>query len=502
MGNGAKIGIIAGAFLFLIIGLPVLFAGCGGKNEAPATTQAPEKERITLEIWNLYDEEKAFKGPIDRFRSLYNAEKNITINYTTFTNEEKYEELLIDAMASGNGPDIFAMHHSWLPRHKDKISPTPEYLMIPETYKETFTKVVHDRMILENEDGLLSIYGMPMYVDTLALFYNKNMFDIIKPDGKIKPEETWDGIKAQSRAISTPDQSLERFKQNGIAMGRTDNIRYGIDILQLIMAQEELDLYDKEMKEVQLSKTQETSAGEKVSMKNAMLLYTGFDTGWETLHESWNEFLTAKYPDDKELGTFVRQKTGMIFGYSDTYEELVDLIKKYEGIKGESAIKESDIGITDVPQMTASEDRRSDEFPVTLGNFYPLTVSKHSANPDLAWEFLIAASGGEGYEDYNKIIPGRPTALQPSANPESTGNINTQKKDKQYGVFARQVQYATTFSQLDKEMFEAILGESVERAKKRGIDKVLTTANNQLQCVLDKINKKQEQLDQDCLEVE
>lgn len=502
MGNGAKIGIIVGAFLFLIIGLPLLFASCGGKTQETVVDEAPKKEKVTITIWNLYDEEKAFKGAMDRFKSMYSGSKNITFVYRTFTNEEQYERLLIDAMAAGNGPDIFAMHYSWLPRHKDKIFPLPEEMMTPEMYKETFTKVVSDRMIEKDKDGIDAIYGVPMYVDTLALFYNKNMFDIIKPDGKIKPEETWDGIKAQSRAISTPDQSLERFKQNGIAMGRADNIRYAIDIFQLIMAQEGISLFDEKGEKAILDKTQETPAGKKVSMKNALLLYTGFDTGWETLHESWNEFITARYPEDKELGTFVRQKTGMIFGYSDTYEEIIKLIKKYDGIKGENPIKKNDIGITEAPQLVAAEDRRSDEYPITLGNFYPLTVSKHSLYPDLAWEFLLEASNTQGFEDYNKVIPGRPTALQPSVNPESSANIDVQKSNKTYGVFARQVQYATTFSQLNKKMFEEILGEAIQKAKKRGAKKVLSTANKQLQCVLDKINNTLQKLDTDCLTIE
>jgi ABC-type glycerol-3-phosphate transport system substrate-binding protein len=495
MGNGAKIGIIAGAFLFLIIGLPVLFASCGGSNPEPVDNTPAPKESVTLEIWNLYDEEKAFKGSEDRFKTMYSGDMNITFKYTTFTNEEKYEELLIDAMAAGGGPDIFAMHHSWLPRHKDKISPMPEYLFVPGSFKEQFIQVVANQLII---DGV--IYGVPMYVNTLALFYNKQMFELIKPASKIKPGETWDDIKEQARALSEPDQSLERFKRSGIAMGRADNIRYGTDILQLIMAQIDIDLYDDE--NVILNKTQETGSGEKVNMGTALSLYTSFDTGWETLHESWNEFLTARYPEDAELGAFVRQKTAMIFGYPDTYEELGNLIKKYEGIKGENPIKQNDIGISEVPQIKSSDERRSEEMPITFANFYPLTVSIHSQYPDLAWEFLVEASGAEGYEDYNKVIPGRPTALQPNVNAQSSANIDVQRADKIYGPFAKQVQFSRIFVELNALDFEAILSQAIDRAKKRGIEKVLNTANTQLQCVLDKTNNKLKKIDEDCLSLE
>jgi len=502
MGNGAKIGIIIGGFLFLLVGLPLLFASCGKKETPSEEVSAPKKETITLRIWNLYDEEKAFRGTIDRFKSKYRDQYNIIIDYKTFTNEEKYEELLIDAMAAGNGPDIFAMHHSWLPKHKNKIFPAPESLITPEMYRDTFVKVVFDRMIDTDEDGLEQVYGVPMYVDTLALYYNKNIFELIKPEAKTKPEKTWEGIKAQSRAISEPDQSLDRFKRSGIAMGRADNIRHAIDILQMIMAQEKVQLYDDEGNII-LHKTQKTPSGRKGKfMRNALSLYTSFDTGWESLHESWNEFITAKHPKDKELGAFVRQKTAMIFGYSGMYNELKELIKEYDK---ENPIRIKDIGIIEAPQILSDEERGENEFPVYLANFYPLTVSKHSEHPDLAWEFLLDASGADGYSDYNKIIPGRPTALQPEAsrsgcnNAESCIDIMAQKADKIYGPFAREVQYSTTFVQFDKKMFHDILVNAIQRAKRRGIEKVVETAAKQLQCVVDQVRGTAKTQDQDCL---
>ena len=47
---------------------------------------------------------------------------NVTIVYTK-KDETTYQQDLLNALASGKGPDIFAISNSWLPEYIDKIVP-------------------------------------------------------------------------------------------------------------------------------------------------------------------------------------------------------------------------------------------------------------------------------------------------------------------------------------------------------------------------------------------
>lgn len=503
-GNGLKLGIIGGVVLLIFI-LPFIFAGCRGEKCTEGSSNWPDcqnedeeyvppKQKIEIEFWNLYDEEKVFKGMIQAYQSMH-SEVDIKINYTQFTNEEQYEQLLLNKFAEGEGPDIFAIHHSWLPKHINKISPMPEDIMTPDIFRNIFFDVTARTLIREDSDYLERIYGIPMFVDTLALYYNKKIFRNIKPDGKTKPAETWEEIKAQIPVLTDPDKSLDRFKRNGIAMGRADNIRHAIDILMLLFAQEELSLYDETQDNIILTKKQETSAGKNSTpAKNALSLYTSFEVGSEALHENWNQFITALYKDEKEMGAFVRNKTAMIFGYSGMYEDLKTVIEAHAK-ESETPIKISDIGVVPAPQFLTAEDRDEDQFAINLADFYPLTVSRtaeYRGTEWYAWEFLNVISGEEGATAYYQSTH-KPSAL--------ISLIDNQKGEDIYGPFAQQVQTATILPILDKKTFTEIFLTAISKTRRQGVAKVLDTAEKQLQCLLDQIKEKPNSLDVKCTEL-
>ena len=47
-------------------------------------------------------------------------------------------------MASGRGPDIFMLHHTWLPRYQDKIWAAPSDLITLRELRDNFVDVVMD----------------------------------------------------------------------------------------------------------------------------------------------------------------------------------------------------------------------------------------------------------------------------------------------------------------------------------------------------------------------
>jgi ABC-type glycerol-3-phosphate transport system substrate-binding protein len=464
-----------------------IYPECLGKEEAKI-----EKPTITLTIWNLYDSPDIFAGAIQRFKTKKKDEMKLRIQYKTFQNEERYEEILINAIAEDKGPDIFALHHSWIPRHIHKIEPMPEPSerggMTPEMFRDTFYKVAAKILIqYDTETRLERVYGVPLYIDTLALYYNKKLFRLLLE--KPKPAETWEEIKSQVVKITQPDKSsLEGFERTGIAMGRSDNIHYAIDILSLLFLQYKGILVDMEKKKVNLSRDK--------GIQQALELFKSFEVGSVFRQENWNQFITGVQPDKKEFGVFVREKTAMIFGYSTTYEDLKDIIEEAKKKRGDTVIKESDIGIIEVPQLFSKEEENEKNVSLHLANFYPLTVSKKSAHTDLAWEFLydISTDQENFLKEYNNFLH-KPSAIRRGKLSEE------QMRDKLYGPFARQIPTSDVLPIIDKSIFERVFSVAMENFRRKGKEQVLKTAEKQMQCSVDQLFGKAKIIDQNCLNV-
>ena len=157
--------------IFLRKGLKVLFGlslvfflgGCGLKGSAP------EGYKVDLEVWGVFDDS-------DAYQEIFSAYKEINpyvgeIRYRKLQ-PENYEEELLQAMAANKGPDIFMIRNAWVKDFQDKIEPAPENYS-EKTYRDAFVDVAADDFIGEDQ----KIYGVPLSVDSLALYYNKDLFN-------------------------------------------------------------------------------------------------------------------------------------------------------------------------------------------------------------------------------------------------------------------------------------------------------------------------------------
>ena len=124
-----------------------------------------------LEMWGLYDEPEIFTEFIDDFGKENKCSVKITYKKMS---AETYEQDLINAFASDRSPDIWIMHNTWLPKHKDKIAALPQEALSfnINNFKTTFVEVAENDLTEQNK-----IYALPLYIDTLALFYNKDYFN-------------------------------------------------------------------------------------------------------------------------------------------------------------------------------------------------------------------------------------------------------------------------------------------------------------------------------------
>ena len=205
--------------LFFGLSILVLLGGCSFKSDAP------EAYKIDLEVWGVFDDSDAYQEIFSAYQEMNPYVGKI--NYRKLQ-PENYEQELLQALAANKGPDIFMLRNAWVETFQDKIEPAPA-TYIEKTYKEAFVDVVAEDFMGDDR----KIYGAPISVDSLALYYNKDLFNAA---GIARPPTTWEELSADS-ALLTRLTATGTFEQSGVALGTATNINRSTDILTAMMFQ-------------------------------------------------------------------------------------------------------------------------------------------------------------------------------------------------------------------------------------------------------------------------
>ena len=399
------------AFLLLLIFILSTGFGCKTSTEA----EKKSSEEITLTFWQTFDNTEVFSDIITKYQALH---PNITIEYKKFRYEE-YENELLNAWAEDRGPDIFAIHNTWMKKYQSKISPLPEEItmaymvevgsikkeVVPQIktvkslttkeLKNNFADVVATDVILD--DG--KIYGLPLSIDTLALFYNR---DLLNSAGIANPPKYWNKEFQQNIKKLTKQDPKKGLVQSGIALGTSKNINRFSDILSVLMMQNGAVMQNGES--VSFALPSKTMPSYNPGLE-ALRFYTDFANPNKEVY-SWNG------EQSNSLEAFTSGNLAMFFGYSFNIEQIRAQAPKLN------------FGIAKLPQIEGNP------IEINFANYWVEAVSKKSKYPNEAWDFIQFLTKEENAKIYLEKTK-KPTALK--------SLINTQKDDEDLGVFAEQI---------------------------------------------------------------
>ncbi|HMR01166.1 MAG TPA: extracellular solute-binding protein [Candidatus Gracilibacteria bacterium] len=457
------------AVLTLGVMSTTLLSGCISRPQGQV--EETNDEKIELVYYKLFDGEDVIRPLIQQYQSEH---PNVSITYRKFEDPQEYENLIINELAEGEGPDIFSMPNHWFLRNTKKISPLPSDMATPEQFEATFVNVATNDLVLRDpRDGQTRIFGIPLTVDTLALYYNKAQFEDKLPS-RGRPATTWAELQEDVFQLSKTDNSFERFELAGIAMGRSDNISRWMDILFMLMLQYGTELYNDNVSGAEFARQRiVTETGQSINpAEKALELYTSFALP-ANKNYSWNSFLASAQSAEKELDTFARGKVSMVFGYSFMYEQIMDKIQELDST-GVNTIDPSDVRIAMVPQVYDPET--STEKRDALASYYAETVSRTSPNARAAWEFLLFMSRKDNLEYYNDETH-RPTSRRDM--------IEDQKLDPIYGVYAEQIGFAESFPIYDANAYANIFSKAVDSVLATGsVADAIRTAETEMNDLL------------------
>lgn len=178
---------------------------------------------VTLTYWGLWEDDNLIKPLLVEYQKQH---PNIVINYVR-QSSVNYRTRAQTQAREGVGPDVFMIHNSWLPMFQTDLSSAPAEVFTPADYKNMFYPVAYDSFVRGN-----SIYGAPMEVDGLALFYNEDILNAIGG----KPPKNWQEFIDTATKMTVRDAS--GIKTAGAAMGTAGNVDHWSDILGLLLFQQ------------------------------------------------------------------------------------------------------------------------------------------------------------------------------------------------------------------------------------------------------------------------
>lgn len=410
LGDSRKLVYILGGGIALMIFVTLIFilSNLGG----PGTTASAD-----LTMWGVFDDQAAFDVAIKNFEK---ENKGIHVDYRLIPFAD-YEQTLLNALAAGTGPDVLMIHNTWLPKHIDKIQSLPEKfpglkdpLMTIRQFKDLFVDVAFSDLVNDNK-----VYAMPLYANTLALYYNKNMF---ASAGIAQPPRTWDVFLDDVTKLTRLDES-RNITQSGAAMGTARNINRSTDILMMLMLQSGVQMTNADNTQATFARSVD---GQPVG-ERALTFYTDFTNPQKEVY-TWNS------SQDYSIDAFAAGKTAMMLNYSHQIPVLREKAPRLNW------------GVAPAPQASLDDKR-------TYADYWSLAVSLQSKYPYEAWRLVHYLAAGNGTVPYLNAA-GRPAARHDL--------IEQQKSDPDVGVFAEQALTARSWFQVDNKAIETIFADMID----------------------------------------
>ncbi len=391
-----------------------------------------ENKPVVLKVWKPFTDKKTMDVLFDEYRK---AHPNVSFEYSQ-RSIETYEEDLLNALAAGEGPDIFSINNTWLPKYLDKVTPAEEQNFSYKEYRDAFIDVIVKDFTKDQR-----IYGSALAVDSLALYYNK---DILGTVGISAPAKNWDELERHTRLIARQDDT-GYFSRSGVAMGGSENVNRAQDIVGLLMLQAGGTPWSADGRQANFASAEGI---------RALDFYTSFAEP-SSDNYNWNE------SSDYSIDAFANGRAAYLYSYTYAREQI---LAKSPNLNFE---------VAPVPQYDLNNNA------VNFANYFGEVVNKSSENAEVAWDFLKFATSKDALDKYyakNK---------QPSSRKDL---IALQIQDLEIGVFAHANLTARSFYKPDEAKMNIIMNKMIDNVLFNGMSakEALGQAQNEARTLIKK----------------
>ncbi len=358
--------LVLGGLVILGIIILLFFLLSGGKsntnqNNNNNTGNTNNNTPITLEWWGVFMDPEVIQPLIEEYQD---ENPNVTIKYEDKwfydkdfkTASEDYLAELNRVILSGvqNGdiveiPDIFMIENTWALDYEKYTAPAPTALISAESLRSSYYPAVANDFI-----GTSGVHGLPLWIDTLAIIYNK---DLIAQNNNniLTPPENW--IEFRNFAESLTKREGRNLLQAGFAAGAPGNTSFTFELLNLLFVQNGVSLYNPT--------TGQPEFATNTQAQGAVNFYKSF--------VSSNQTWSSGFKND--AAAFLEKDVAMIVGTSWRLRDLLNYNESYNlGIN---------IGVSPMPQIQG----QSQPF-LNWATYWGNMVSNQRPNSQAAWQFL------------------------------------------------------------------------------------------------------------------
>ncbi len=423
----------------------IVFSGCG-------TRKVSSKYSVNLNVWGVFDNSSVYTTIFSEYAKI--NENIAPVSYQKHT-LDAYKNDLLGALAAGNGPDIFMIHNSWMPDFQDKIVPMPKYMGTEAEFRANFVDVVADDVISDGQ-----MYGVPLFVDSLGLYYNKDIFNAA---GITHPPKTWDEFDAAVKKLTQFNDS-GNIEQSAAAIGTAFNVNRSSDLLAALMIQNGAEMSQKNADAITFDSPVQGVAG--VPGEDALKYYTRFASAGSPLY-TWNK------KQNYSIDEFFQGQTAMMINYA----------YHYDTIKAKNA--KLHFAVADLPQVSLDTTGTQANY----ANYWVFVVAKNKqptqsssgipVTNDMrvheAWQLLKAISfpttngvtitnalNGESLI-YKTEFDLTQMYLEMTGKPAARRDlIDAQIADVRLGAFARGNLIAKTWWRHDAEAIETLFADMID----------------------------------------
>lgn len=406
--------------------------GCKGLSKEEKAAIRP----INLTYWTVY-------GDINQLRARAAEYQQLRSYVTVNVRQIRYDELedrLLQALADDVPPDVISIPAESIPQYLKWLEPMPSQVSVSNVYTQgtysketvvekiiqpmptlrevenTFVQAVIDDAVIGNQ-----VYGLPLSMDTLALFYNKNLLDL---SGVATPPRTWEDFQSAVESIVRYDVN-GNVTQVGVGLGTGSNVNNSADILALLMLQN--GVTPIRGNRVGFSAGLERNPNPNHKTFQALRFYTQFSDKTKQVY-TWDE------KQGNALDAFVRGKSAFYIGYARDFSRMS---RRAQALNLE---------VIPLPQLNANR-------PSNVTSYWIEGVVEKSRKGNHAWDFVRFISTERNIRKYVEATR-LPSPVR--------SHVSLFEDDEVLGPFAKQVLFAKTWYS----------GKDVDRAKEAMADMI------------------------------
>jgi len=307
-------------------------------------------------VWGTFDQTTFDTA----FAKIEGTDKAFNVVSYRKIDERSFESELLNAIAEGNSPDLVLVPHTMLVSYRSKFTAIPLTTYPERTFKDTY---IDGAKIFMMNDG---IYGIPMAVDPLVLYWNRNLF---ANAGLASPPKTWESLVEEVTPALTEADAKYVLSKSAIGLGEFINITHAKEILSMLFFQSGTTIVEEDENQYRITLNTAIDGGSPPGQA-ALSFFTQFASPGSRAY-TWNR----SRPLDR--AAFTGGSLAMYIGFASERKALED------------ANPNLSFDIASVPQSQGVTVQRN------YGTFYAFGIPKASRNTAGAYKVALRLATAE-----------------------------------------------------------------------------------------------------------